>query len=90
MEVGGQELLEVLAEAGGLIHATSRSEAFYLVRPAADSTAVFELSFSELLVGEPVWVQDGDRIFIPPTKLARWNRWWRQAIPAFIFRAATP
>ena len=76
----GMTLLRALAEAGGQKQ-TAKTKTIYLAQQRGNSFAIHELDFAEIMVNPEITLQDGDRVFIPPTDLERWNRWWYQALP---------
>lgn len=82
----GKDVLAALAEAGGADVVTGRARKFYLIRPSSNGRTVYEIDMGELLVGPPIALVDGDRLFVPPTSLATWNRWWRQFLPSILYR----
>ncbi len=78
---GGLTLLEALGKAGGPDFVTARSRSILLLRPRQADVVAYQIELGQLLEGPKIPLVDGDRLFIPPTRLTRWNRWWRQAIP---------
>lgn len=86
----GMDLLEALAAASGFDVVSARTRKFYLIRPdgPADPT-VFELDLGLVLEGPTIALHDGDRIFVPPTALAQWNRFWRQVLPLSVYGPST-
>lgn len=82
----GKDVLAALAEAGGADSVTGRARKFYLIRPSSAGRTVYELDMSDLLMGPEIPLVDGDRLFVPPTSLATWNRWWRQFLPTVLYR----
>jgi len=82
----GKDVLAALAEAGGPDVITGRVSKFYLIRPSNTGRTVYEIDMGDLLVGPAIALVDGDRLFVPPTSLATWNRWWRQFLPSILYR----
>ncbi len=82
----GMDLLEALAAASGYNVVTARTRKFYLVRPEdpGDPT-IFELDLGQIIGGPTIVLRDGDRIFVPPTSLANWNRFWRLVLPTSVY-----
>ncbi len=79
----GLTLVELLALAEGWSGQTT-SQAVYLLRPSEEGVRAFRMDLGELLQGPGVPpLLDGDRVYVAPTRLARWSWWWRQAIPSF-------
>lgn len=78
----GLTLVELLAQAEGWSDETT-SQTIYLLRPNEEAVAAFRIDLGELLQGAEVPLLDGDRVYVAPTRLARWSWWWRQAIPSF-------
>ena len=76
----GMTLLRALADAGGH-RTTAKTKTIYLAQQRGNSFAVHQLALEDLLINPDIPLQDGDRIFIPPTDLTRWSRWWFQALP---------
>jgi polysaccharide export outer membrane protein len=78
----GLTLVELLALAEGWDEETT-SQSVYLLRPTDEMVVAFRIDLGDLLQGPRVPVMDGDRLYVAPTRLARWSWWWRQAIPSF-------
>ena len=73
----GLSVLEALAAAGGPIPATAKAHTIFLLRSRGDDTAnptIYQLTISELLDGADLDLAAGDRLYVPPTALASWNR----------------
>lgn len=79
----GLSLVEALATAGGPDVITADGRGIYLVRNENQESSVYKLSIVEALEAPDVPLQDGDRIYVASTGLARWDRFWRQALPFF-------
>jgi polysaccharide export outer membrane protein len=78
---GGMTLLTALSSAGGHNPLTAKVKEIYVARWSEDAPVVYRVDLGDVLQGPEVPLVAGDRIFVPPTNLARWGRWWRQAIP---------
>jgi polysaccharide export outer membrane protein len=73
----GLSILDALAAAGGPNPATAKAHSIFLLRPrqdAEESLTIYQLTISELLDGADVDLAAGDRLYVPPTTLAAWNR----------------
>lgn len=79
----GLSLVEALATAGGPDVITADGDGIYLVRRANQASSVYKLSMVEVLEAPDLQLQNGDRIFVASNALARWDRFWRQALPFF-------
>jgi len=77
----GMTLLQLIGRARGTNPVDAQQRSFYLARPRGSEVTVYEVNMSDLLVGPEVPLFEGDRVFIAPTGLAKWNQWWRQALP---------
>ena len=77
----GMTLLQLLARSRGMDTIDAQTRSLYLARPRGDRVVVYEIHFGDLLRAPEVALYEGDRVFVPPTGLSKWNRWWRQAIP---------
>ena len=78
----GLTLLDALGSAGAPKVDTANYDCIYLVRKNKGVYKVAKLSLEDILTGPEVVLAGGDRIFIPPTGLANWDRTLRQAISA--------
>ena len=68
---------QALGVAGGPIPATAKAHSIYLLRPRSEDPAnptIYRLTIGELLDGADVGLAAGDRLYVPPTELAAWNR----------------
>jgi protein involved in polysaccharide export with SLBB domain len=73
----GLSVLEALAAAGGPSPATAKAHTIFLLRPRGDDATnptICQLTMSELLDGADLDLAAGDRLYVPPTTLAAWNR----------------
>lgn len=77
----GMTLLQLIGRARGADTIDAQQRRFFLARPRGTQVTVYEVDMGDLLRGPEVPLFEGDRVFIPPTGLAKWNRWWRQALP---------
>jgi polysaccharide export outer membrane protein len=78
----GITVLGALAGVGGYDPSTAGSHRIFLVRLyGMENPVIHQLDFEDLLGGPEINLVAGDRLFIPPTKLATWGRWWRQIFP---------
>jgi polysaccharide export outer membrane protein len=79
----GMTLLDALGLASGPDNITAQVEAIYIMRQAPGTTepATYQITLVELFENPDIELSNGDRIFVAPSDLSRWDRWWRQAIP---------
>jgi len=77
----GMSLLQLIGRARGHDELVAQQRKFYLARPRGSDVTVYEVSMADLLSGPEVPIFEGDRVFVPPTGLAKWSQWWRQAVP---------
>jgi polysaccharide export outer membrane protein len=85
----GLSLIAALAGAQGLDKKTAKFDTIFLVRSVDGKRVTHRIGLSEIIEGPEIQLADGDRIYVPPTRLARWSRWWTQALPSFLFPRAT-
>ena len=79
----GMTLLDALGLASGLDNITAQAESIYVMRQSPDESepATYQITLVELFENPDIKMSNGDRIFVAPSDLSRWDRWWRQAIP---------
>ncbi len=79
----GLTLLDALGLASGLDNITAQAESIFVMRQAPDESepATYQITLVELFENPDIKMSNGDRIFVAPSDLSRWDRWWRQAIP---------
>jgi len=78
----GMTLVEALGLARGLRFETASVEGVYLMRiPDAAQPVTYRLSIEEVLQGPSISLAPNDRIYVAPRNLARWDAWWRMAVP---------
>jgi polysaccharide export outer membrane protein len=81
----GMDILGAIAKAGGF-REEAMTRRFFLVRPQGGTAPeVYQLDFGRILEAPAVELADGDRLFLPPTALSRWNKFWRQVLPVGIY-----
>lgn len=84
----GMDILHALGQAGGFGE-TAMTRRFFLVRPQGSAAPqVYQLDFGRVMEAPSVALADGDRLFMPPTALSRWNSFWRQALPVGIYNVS--
>lgn len=83
IEDKGMTILEALATMGGPDQISANVDQIFLVRPDKHRLSVYCMKLTELLQHQDVAIKPGDRLFIPPTNLALWDRTWRQLLPFF-------
>lgn len=79
--VDGLFLTDALVRAGGLSLSSADFEKIYLVREQAGERALYKFALSELFLNDAVELQHNDLVFVSPTGLARWSRFWGLALP---------
>jgi hypothetical protein len=54
-----------------------------VVRDRMGARTTFAVDLAGVLTGDArdLWLQPGDVVHVAPRLLARWDRWWRQAMP---------
>lgn len=79
---GGLTLLDALGLAEGFRNDTADTDGIYLMRLQDGGTAVtYKVKLEELVQGPAIPLVANDRIYVAPRGLARWDTWWRLAIP---------
>lgn len=87
----GLTFVDALGLAQGLRFETARVTDIYLMRIPSDGQPVtYKFALQELLQGPSIPLTANDRIYVAPTNLARWDAWWRQAIPFTLSVRSTP
>lgn len=78
----GVTLLEALARAGGPVALNADMDKIFLLRSGNEgSTDIYRANMKDVLSRADIPIRAGDRIYIPPTGLAVWNRTWTQILP---------
>jgi len=78
---GGATLLQGLGAARGPNTITANMESIFLIRNIEKDPKVYQLNLADILSTQDVALAPGDRIFVPPTGLANWERTFRQILP---------
>ena len=76
----GLNVLEALSAAGGPNPVTAKNQTLFLLRPNSTGPApstIYELTLTEVLAGSSVGLLPGDRLYVPPTGAAAFDRYWR-------------
>lgn len=79
----GMSILDALAAAGGPEPMTAKTDALYLLRLPAEGEAkatVYQLELAEVLGRPDLRMAAGDRLFVPPNSLAKFERTWKQFV----------
>lgn len=79
----GLQLVQALANAGGPRLVTADLDAIYLVRHSTTGARVYRFSLADALSAPAIPLQHNDRLLFNATALAKWDRFWRQALPFF-------
>jgi protein involved in polysaccharide export with SLBB domain len=79
----GVTLLGALGQAHGTRMLTSNMNKIFFIRINDTQPIIYRLDMSDIIANPDVILVAGDRIFIPATGLATWDRTWRQLIPMF-------
>jgi len=79
----GLQLVQALASSGGPNVVTANLDDIYLVRHFDNGAKVYQFSMADALAGPQIALQNNDRLLINATGLAKWERFWRQALPFF-------
>lgn len=78
----GLSVLDALGFAEGFDFEAAQVDDIYLMRfENEDSPVTYKIALDELLQGPSIPVAANDRIYVAPSNLARWDTWWRLAIP---------
>lgn len=78
----GLSVLDALGLAAGLNSERADPDQIYLMRIQENNQAVsYKIRFDELLLGPSIQMAANDRIYVAPRGIARWDTWWRLAIP---------
>ncbi len=84
----GLALVEALAIARGPDVITANAGKLFLMRQAGPEATVYQFTLDEALRSPDLQLRPGDRIYVPPTMIAQWDRFWRQALPFFTTAAS--
>lgn len=79
----GISLLQALAHAKGPAMVTGDMDAIFLIRGGDKDPKIYHLSMRELIEAGQLPLAADDRLFVPPTRLADWDRSIRQLLPLF-------
>lgn len=88
MPARGLSILEALARSEGPNPETAENRRIYLVRPVGRDSTVCRLDLADLVNGQDVPMLAGDRLYVPPTRLASWGRTFRYLLP-YLYLAST-
>ncbi|MFO7735254.1 MAG: polysaccharide biosynthesis/export family protein [bacterium] len=78
-------MMDLLADAGGLVEPHADKGRIYLVRQTADKHFLAQLSFEDIFTGKAgdLRLAPGDRVLVSPTALTNYNRIIQQLLPTF-------
>ena len=79
----GLTLMEALADVNGFDRVSANLDKIYLLRPTPRESRIYRMTMTELMETPDTQLQPGDRLLVPPTGLAKWDRTWRQLLPFF-------
>lgn len=80
----GISLLQGLAQARGPAMVTADMGSIFLIRNHENETSkVYQLTMKQMMDSGDIALSPGDRLFVPPTNLANWDRTMRQLLPLF-------
>lgn len=79
----GLNLVQALASSGGPDVVTADLNEIFLVRQSGDGAKVYRFSLAQALEAPEIALQNNDRLLVDATGLAKWDRFWRQALPFF-------
>jgi polysaccharide export outer membrane protein len=77
----GITLMQGLALARGPSMNYADMQSIYLVRVNGAEPRIYSLSLEDIIAGKDQPLMPGDRIFVPPTSLANWERTLRAVVP---------
>lgn len=82
---GSYSLIDLLADAGGLVLPYASTSKIYMVRQKADKHLLVKLSFDDIFSGKAgnIMLIPGDRVLVSPTALTSYNRIIKQLLPTF-------
>jgi len=82
---GSYTLLDLVADAGGLVPPYASSGRIYMVRQTSDKHLLVQLSFDDIFSGKAggIVLLPGDRVLVSPTVLTSYNRIIQQLLPTF-------
>jgi len=79
----GLQLVQALANSGGPRVVTADLSDIFLVRHSGSGAKVYRFSLADALSAPTIPLQHNDRLLLNATALAKWDRFWRQALPFF-------
>ncbi len=77
----GIALIEAIADVNGYDRVSANLNQIFLLRQSPQGSRIYRITMAELLETPDTELQPGDRLMIPPTGLANWDRTWRQLLP---------
>jgi len=77
-----------LGNSGGPNVVTANMKDIYLVRQSETGAKVYRFSMADALSAPEIALQHNDRLLVNATGLAKWDRFWRQALPFFTSTSA--
>jgi polysaccharide export outer membrane protein len=77
----GLTLLQALAQARGPQVVSANMDSIYLVRPGDPEARIYKLKMGEILASKDLMITPNDRLLVPSTGLANWDRTVRQLLP---------
>ncbi len=82
---GSYSLLDLVADAGGLVPPYASEGRIYMVRQTPDRHLLVQLSFDDIFSGKAgnIILLPGDRVLVSPTVLTSYNRIIQQLLPTF-------
>jgi len=80
MPTVGLKLSEALAQVGGISLATADYNGIYIARDNESGGGLFKLSVADAMISNPE-LHANDVVFVAPTGLARWSRFWSLVLP---------
>ncbi len=85
MNTGNYTMIDIIADAGGLIQPNASDGRIYLVRQTAGKHLLVQFHFDDIFTGKAgsVRLMPGDRIFVAPIALVSYNRIIQQIAPTF-------
>lgn len=79
----GMTLMQALSASKGPVMMTADMESIYLVRAMQQPPVVYKVTLAQIMENRDLAIAPGDRIFVPPTGLASWDRTMQQILPGF-------
>jgi polysaccharide biosynthesis/export protein len=82
---GSYNLLDLVADAGGLVPPYASEGRIYMVRQTPDKHLLVQLTFNDIFTGKAggIILMPGDRVLVSPTVLTSYNRIIQQLLPTF-------